>query len=169
MFDATYPQYFSQLITMDVPGNVEIKGLKGVLYVVAYQVFLMVAFLIGGTVGKKMTKKMCTIFKHHPNYYERIVSAQNYPYYYMWRNRVLAGLKLKKPYLTRYRPSVPTVYLYAQKKPFQFHGPKWCSLFEGPSKLENYEMHGMDAGHWFMKKYAKFITDLISRRIKLLK
>lgn len=27
------------------------------------------------------------------------------------------------------------------------------------------EIHGMDAGHWFMKKYSKFITDLIIRRI----
>lgn len=24
----------------------------------------------------------------------------------------------------------------------------------------------MEAGHWFMKKYAKFITDLIQRRLR---
>jgi hypothetical protein len=28
-------------------------------------------------------------------------------------------------------------------------------------------MHGLEDGHWFMKKYSKFITDLISRRLRL--
>jgi hypothetical protein len=129
--------------------------------------FLTVAFLVGGKIGKFMTQKMASLFMHNPPYYAAISSAQNYPYYYMWKNKILSGLRLKKPFLKGYRPSSPTVYLYGKKKPFQFHGSKWVSLFEGESKRENWEMHGLEDGHWFMKKYSKFITDLISRRLRL--
>lgn len=102
--------------------------------IVAYQVFLIVAFIIGGPIGRIMTQRTSAFFKHKPRYFDRISSAQNYPYYYMWKNTVLSALKMRQKFLTRYRPSVPTVYLYGKKKPFQFHGPKWVGLFEGEKK-----------------------------------
>lgn len=84
---------------MDVPGKAEVKGLKPILFVLTYQIYLAVAFLIGGKIGCMMTQKLCTFMKHSPPYYERISGAQNYPYYYLWRNIILSGLKIKPRYL----------------------------------------------------------------------
>jgi len=63
--------------------------------------------------------------------------------------------------LTKYKPSVPVTYLYGSNKPFQFHGDKWIKIVNESGG----EVHRMEAGHWFMKKYAKFITDLIQKKI----
>lgn len=114
---------------MDVPGIAEVRGFKAILFVLIYQLFLASAFLVGGPIGRIMTQKLVKIFQYSPPYFNNISSAQNYPYYYMWRNMILSGLKLRPRYLKGYRPSVPVVYLYAQKKLFQFHGPKWLKLF----------------------------------------
>lgn len=110
------------MIVLDVPGIVQPKKDKTLIFIILYQVYLAVAFLIGGKIGAYMTKKMCTWFRHSPPYFEDITGARNYPYYYSWKNLLLSTVKLAKPNLKRYRPSVPTVYLYAAKKPFQFHG-----------------------------------------------
>ena len=100
-------------------------------------------------------------FKHSPPYAEKVNSSQNYPYYYRWRNTLLSKIGLKTEYLTSYKPSVPVTYLYAMNKPCQLHGEKWLKMVEESGG----EVHKMYAGHWFMKKYAKFITDLIQSRL----
>lgn len=105
---------------------------------------------------------MAKLFNHNPPYAQKISSAQNYPYYYMFRNIFLSTLRLKPRYLKGYRPSVPCTYLYGTNKPFQFHGEKWLQMV----RESGGEIHAMDAGHWFMKKYSKFITDLICRKLK---
>jgi hypothetical protein len=96
--------------------------------VVTYQMYLVIAFLIGGSFGKFMTQKAMKFFKHNPPYASKVHSYQNYPYYYIWRNKFLSALKLKKRYLSNYRPSAPVVYLYGAHKPFQFHGEKWFKI-----------------------------------------
>ena len=60
-------------------------------------------------------------------------------------------------------PSVPIVYIYGEKKPFQFHGDKWVHFLREHDKCE---IHSLDSGHWIMNKHAKFLTDLILRRLK---
>lgn len=162
MFDQKYPNYFDQLIMMDVPGKVELKNLKETIFVVIYQMVLLVAFLVGGPLGKFLTQSSMKFFKHNPPYATKVSSSQNYPYYYLWRNTVLSALKLKTKYLSRYTPSAPTTYLYGANKPFQFHGEKWLKAVQESGG----DVHRMEAGHWFMKKYAKFITDLIHRKLK---
>ena len=140
---------------------------KALLFVLAYQIYLATAFLLGGAIGRIMTQKMAAFFRHSPTYFTKISSAQNYPYYYLWKNKLLGGLKLRPNYLRGYRPSVPIVYMYAKNKPFQFHGPKWLRLFNPEDQnCKNNEIHEMATGHWIMKKYPKLITDLIIRRIK---
>ena len=96
--------------------------MKQTFYVVAYQMYLIIAFIIGGPIGKFMTQAAMNFFKHNPPYATKVNSSQNYPYYYLWRNKILSALKIKQLYLSRYQPSVPVTYLYGANKPFQFHG-----------------------------------------------
>ena len=96
--------------------------------VVTYQIYLILAFLIGSFFGKFMTQKAMKFFKHNPPYASQVNSYQNYPYYYLWRNKFLSALRLKKSYLSNYQPSAPVLYLYGAYKPFQFHGEKWLKI-----------------------------------------
>ena len=84
---------------MDVPGKIEKKGLKAVLFTFTYQIYLAIAFLIGGKIGCVMTQKLCALLNHFPPYYQKISGAQNYPYYYIWKNAILGVVKIRQRYL----------------------------------------------------------------------
>ena len=123
LFDQKYPKYFNQIMAMDVPPHAELNTISKVLMVMAYQLFLAFAFFIGGPIGRSLTLNFVKFSRHNPPYLNQINSARNYPYYYLWKRIFLSLLRLKKPYLNRrYEPSVPLVYMYGSKKPFQFHG-----------------------------------------------
>lgn len=146
---------------MDVPGKVELKSVKEIFYVLAYQLTLIIAFLIGGKIGQFITQSLVKLFRHNPPYAAQINSSQNYPYFYMFKNEILSKLKRSTRFLAGYHPSVPVTYLYGAIKPFQFHGAKWIKMVEESGG----EVHKIEGGHWFMKKYAKFITDLIIKKL----
>jgi hypothetical protein len=116
------------MIAMDVPGLVQLTSLKQVIYVVLYQLILTIAFILGGPLGKILTQSMAKFFKHQPSYFQQINSSQNYPYFYSFKNIIQSTLKLKPKFLTNYKPSIPCTYLYATRKPFQFHGDKWLEM-----------------------------------------
>jgi hypothetical protein len=100
----------------------------------------LAGFLLGGWPGKLLTQGMCKFMKYQPKYLKEINGARNYPYYYLYRNKVLSLLDKKRGFLYQYRPSVPIVYIYGTKKPFQFHGDKWTHYLREHDKCE---MHGL--------------------------
>jgi hypothetical protein len=126
----TFPKYFNQIIAMDVPAYVELTRISQTLFVLAYQLFLIIAFLIGGPIGRIMTQSLVKIFKHRPPYIDQINSSRNYPYFYMFKNKIQSVFNKEKNMLYKYVPSVPIVYLYAKIKPFQFHGDKWMNYLK---------------------------------------
>ena len=123
----------------------------------------MVAFLLGGFLGKFLTQSVSKYFKYRPKYLNEIDSTRNYPYYYLYRNDILSLFNKSKALLYRYRPSVPIVYIYGTQKPFQFHGDRWLNYLK---ENEGCEAYGMETGHWIMNKYASFLNELIRRRLK---
>lgn len=119
---------------MDVPAYVELTTISQILFVMVYQLFLVIAFIIGGPIGRFMTQAFAKVNKHNPPYFDQINGSRNYPYFYMFKNKVVSALNKEKGMLYKYVPSVPIVYLYAKKKPFQFHGNKWLNyLNETPN------------------------------------
>ncbi len=60
--------------------------------------------------------------KYDPKYKGEITASRNYPYFYLYKNKITSIFDKKKNFLYRYIPSVPVVYLYALKKPAMFHG-----------------------------------------------
>lgn len=68
MFDEKNPGFFSELIMMDVPAQVTLKSKKQLLSVLAYQMTLLIAFLVFQSVGKFLTQKVMVFFKHNPPY-----------------------------------------------------------------------------------------------------
>ncbi len=53
---------------MDVPPYVQLTTISQKLYVVAYQLFLVIAFIIGGPIGRIMTQAFAKFAKHNPPY-----------------------------------------------------------------------------------------------------
>lgn len=154
-----YPKYFSQIISLDIPPKPELK-LISKLFVLLYQVFLATAFLIGGRIGEFMTKTFARIVKHNPPYFIQIRSDRNYPYYYLWKTMITNKLTGKKLPLANYKPSVPVCFIYGEKNPFAWVGPKWTQYLK---ETQGCEIHGLAAGHWFMKDYKNFVLDAIRR------
>ena len=61
--------------------------------VVAYQLFLTISFIIGGPIGRFMTQAFVKMNKHNPPYVEQINANRNYPYFYMFINKIVSAVK----------------------------------------------------------------------------
>jgi hypothetical protein len=90
--------------------------------VLAYQIILIVAFIIGGLPGRLLCKGVSKFFKHTPKYFDELSGARCYPYFYLYKNMITSLFNKKKLFLRHYVPSAPVVYVYGKKKPFQFAG-----------------------------------------------
>lgn len=160
-----YPKFFEQIIAMDVPAYTQLVGLKANLITVAYQLTLMIAFLLSRfvkqSIGDAITRFVAKVFGYNPPY--EISADRNYPYFYFWKQMLGSLILRKRKLLSGYIPSVPVVYMYATKKSYQFHGPKWLNFLR---ETEGCEIHPIDDGHWFMKKFKNFVADVIKRRIE---
>jgi hypothetical protein len=162
-YSQKYPKLLKHMIVMEVPAFLELSSIKAKLLFVAYQLWLIVSYLIGGSIGDRMTKYFSKISGHVPKYFAEIKSDRNFPYYYFWRNTLLAPFRKKEDNLDGYVPSVPVTYMFGTHKPAQFHGSKWLNYL----KKNNGEFHSFEAGHWFMKKFKQPVVDIIKRRARL--
>lgn len=162
MLDQKYPGYLSQIISLDIG-----IGTKNTPFQVFYQIFLAIAFLIGGIIGNFMTKIMLSKgFKYSPPWLDRIDSSWNYSYYYLWKKHFQGMLDKRKGLLAGYSNSCPVVFLWGTKKPYQFFGKDWIDeLGKDPKN----EVHAVDSAHWIMVDQAKFLIDVIRRRLRLIK
>lgn len=115
---------------MDVPAYVQLTNLKAIIFVLVYQMILITGFLFGGFIGRFLTKGMCKVMKYSPKYIDDIDGSRNYPYFYLYINKIKSVLNKSKSFLYRYKPSVPIVYLYATKKAFSFHGDRWLNYLK---------------------------------------
>jgi len=91
---------------------------------------LIIGFLFGGLIGRLITQGMCKFYSYSPKYFDDIDGSRNYPYFYLYLNKVRGLFDKTKLFLYRYTPSVPIVYVYGTKKPFSFHGDKWLNYLK---------------------------------------
>jgi len=162
----TFPNTFDEIISLDVAAWVEVRSITAKLMVLAYQWTLAVAFLLNGKIGKFLCQGVSKFFKYRPPHFDELTGARCYPYFYLWRNMLTSILNKRKLFLYGYKPSVPVVFLYGKKKPFQFSSRKWENYL---LEHERCEIHGVESGHWIMKEATDFLRNLIVRRLKDLK
>ncbi len=145
-------QYYMQnkrrvkrIIGVDVgdAGSKDMKlPLKMVLFTVYYQLFLTVAWLLGGRIGDKMTRYMAN-FVHAPGDPDLIWSGMTYGYYVKWKHI----LSRKSQGNVDFFPECPMLFYYGKNKPTMFHS----EVFEKRlAQTEDCEVHGLDARHWVM-------------------
>lgn len=145
-FAMRQPDRVARLVAVDVGDHNSSAllgewGLKEKLSVMGYQIWLALAWQIGGSLGTRMTRAMARWLRC-PTEPERITHKMNYPYAMQWFGRA-GGFKgaaqIKLP--------MPLLFVYGERKPFMFHSSKWL---EKVAATPGCAVQGLPCGHWVM-------------------
>ena len=159
LLDQAHPGLVSRMVALDVGGHLGRPGLKTALMVIGYQWSLIAAWLLGGVIpplGDRLARAVGRVVRVPAPQRARIRSRFGYLYYYFWRDQLLpwkrAGL------LHGYRPNAPLLYLWGERKPLQFHSPRWLEIVAASGgRAEGVA----DAGHWLMETHAALVNERI--------
>ncbi len=134
-----HPELVARLVGLDIAPHVE-PSPAAMLGIVAYQWWLIAAFVLGGPIGDWMTRSLAAAMQA-PRRSEQINSWMNYPYRNVWRE-ILSGRTKRQT--DDYWPRIPLLFVYGKKKPFPFHSKKWIQHIESTGG----KALGLDCGHW---------------------
>lgn len=135
-----YPELLSRFVALDI--GPEVKPSPGeAAFIVAYQWWLLAAFVIGGGIGDRMTRGLARL-AHTPRQGSAIHAGLNYPYLYTWQE-ILTG---RAPHLSGYAPEIPFMLAYGKKKPARFHTQRWVDYL--CSRPGNEVVELPLSGHW---------------------
>lgn len=114
---------------------------KAKLSVLGYQVWLAVAWKLGGNLGTRMTRAMARWLRC-PADADRITHQMNYPYAMQWFGTA-GGLK----HAAAVQLPMPLLFVYGERKPFMFHSSRWLvKVAATPGSA----VQGLPCGHWVM-------------------
>lgn len=156
-FALQHPQFVERVIGVDV-GDASSRrnraelGTKGMFLVITYQMWLALAWRIGGRIGNSMARSMAR-FLRCPTDPQNIGSQMGYPYAMAWLGTAggFKGLKI-------FEPQCPILYMYGERKPFMFQSRAWIeSLAKGPGN----RVVGFPTGHWIMIEQQREFNDTL--------
>lgn len=159
LLEQAHPERIERIIAMDVGGHAGTPGLKAALMIIGYQWALVFCWLVGGLVpplGNLLSRGVGKVIRVPARQRAGIRSRFNYPYFYLWQGMLLPWKR--DTILQRYRPRCPVLYLYGDRKPFQFHSDRWLQLVEQSGG----KAVGVGAGHWLQEACADEVNALIS-------
>ena len=145
-FAARCPDRVSRIVAVDI-GDHNSDALAHALtlaqraQVFGYQFWLALAWKLGGSTGRWMTRWMARQLgcRSDP---ARIGWQMNYPYAMRWF-RSAGGLAHAPPV-----PSDrPMLYIYGERKPFMFHSPQWLAAL---AQRPDCAVRAFRTGHWVM-------------------
>ena len=158
-FAMRHPQLVGRVIGVDI-GDAGSRyhraelGTKGMLMVAAYQMWLALAWRVGGKIGDSMSRWMARVLRC-PTDPKRIGSQMGYPYALTWLG-VSGGLRG----IRAFDPHCPMLYIFGERKPLMFHSRAWI---EGLAKRPGNRVMGLPAGHWVMiERKRAFNNTLLS-------
>ena len=111
------------------------------LGIMAYQVWLALAWKLEGRVGDRMTRWMARRARCRAAP-ELMGWQMNYPYAMQWLG-LAGGLGDTAPVDLQ----CPLLYIYGERKPFMFHSPEWVAALAGRPGCA---ARGFPTGHWVM-------------------
>lgn len=142
-FAAQHPDRVARIIGVDIGDTnsgayLKSLTLKAKLMIVAYQVWLALAWKLGGRLGDRMTRFMARTLRRRDD--PALIGWQmNYPYYLQWTGGYRAA--------ARFVPQSPMLYIYGKRKPFLFHSPQWAQQL---ATLPGCAVREFNTGHWVM-------------------
>jgi len=156
-FAARCPDRVSRIVAVDI-GDHNSDALAHALtlaqraQVFGYQFWLALAWKLGGSTGRWMTRWMARQLgcRSDP---ARIGWQMNYPYAMQWFGS-FGGLRGVARVDRLLGPKIPTLFLFGARKPFMFHSARWIAAL---ATTPGCAVHGFQAGHWMMvQKPAEF-------------
>lgn len=151
------PSLVSRIVGVDIGDagtrqHVRSLTAKAKAIVIAYQLWLAIAWRIGGPIGDWMTLWMARAARC-PSDPRFIDSRMDYPYYIRW-------MKAHGSYrdTVRFEPSVPMLFIYGSRKAFLFHTPAWAdALAARPGN----RVHALQTGHWVMSEQPQQFNRIV--------
>lgn len=134
-----HPELAARVAYLDIAPHVE-PGVGAMLGIIAYQWWLIGAFIVDGALGDWMTRALAGAMRA-PAPRARVTSWMNYPYRNIWRE-ILSGRARRQA--TGYWPTVPLLFVYGRRKPFPFHSQQWLDHVERTGGT----VAALDCGHW---------------------
>jgi pimeloyl-ACP methyl ester carboxylesterase len=107
---------------------------------VGYQLWLALAWRIGGGVGTGMARWMARRARARSDF-ERITANMGWPYDQQWLRGGFRNAQM-------FRPTCPMLFIYGTRKAFMFHSSTWAA--EIAAKPGNAVL-AMPTGHWVMR------------------
>jgi pimeloyl-ACP methyl ester carboxylesterase len=128
--------------------------MRAKLSVLFYQVWLALAWKLGGRPGDWMTRQMARWIRARsdPRF---IGSRMNYPYYLAW----FGGDQAFGRQIRRFQPACPMLYIFGARKPFMFHRRAWI---EWLAQQPGCRVEAFDTGHWVMLQQPDRFNHLVA-------
>ncbi len=145
-FALRHPQLVARVIGVDI-GDAGSRthratlDARATLMVLGYQLWLALAWRIGGGAGDRMARWMAGKLRC-PAPAPTIGAQMGYPYAVQW-----FGVKGGFGRLPVFKPTVPMLYIYGQRKPFMFHSQAWL---DSVAAVPGNRVLGLPSGHWVM-------------------
>ena len=144
-FTTRNPQMVSKIVGVDIgdPASWRRSSTgRQKMMVMAYQVWLAAAWVVGGRLGDWMTRAMARLARC-PSDAVPISSCMNYPYFMLW----FGGSRSYRRQMHRFRPDCPMLFIYGRRKAFMFHAEKWADELRA---RKGNRVEAFDTGHWVM-------------------
>lgn len=152
-----YPRLVERIVGVDIgdAGSRAHRAELGVLgrwAIFGYQLWLAMAWRVGGRLGDAMTRAMARLLRC-PTDRSMIGSHMAYPYAMRWFGDA-GGFKG----LRAFAPEVPMLFLYGEKKPVMFHSRGWVERLA--SRPPN-RVVAFPTGHWIMVTRRETFNDAL--------
>jgi pimeloyl-ACP methyl ester carboxylesterase len=156
-FAMRHPQLVSKIVGVDIGDAGTRQHLRSLTarakaMVLAYHLWLALAWRIAGPIGDAMTRKMARVARC-PSDPRFIDSRMNYPYYIRW-------MKAHGSYrgMVRFEPPVPMLFVYGERKAFLFHTPAWA---EALAARPGNQVSAFKTGHWVMSQEPERFNQVV--------
>lgn len=142
-FARQHPQLVRRVVGVDIgdagsPAHLAGLNWKAKAGIAVYQLWLALAWKLGGTWGDGMARRMAAAMKV-PTPAAGIRARMGHPYWQTWTG----GYRAARPF----DPAVPMLFMYGRRKPFQFHSRAWAERLAAQPGSRVLEMK---TGHWVM-------------------
>ena len=144
-----HPELVARLIGVDI-GDAGSRAhrlelpLKGKLGIVGYQLWLALAWRIGGRLGDGMARRMARKMRV-PAPPQQIRAQMGYPYWITWTG-AHGSYRAVRPFRAD-EPVQPMCFIYGQRKPFMFQSRAWMDAL---AARPGCRVLPMKTGHWVM-------------------
>jgi pimeloyl-ACP methyl ester carboxylesterase len=123
--------------------------LRAKLGIAGYQLWLALAWRIGGKLGTRMTRWMADKLQC-PTDPATIHVGMNYPYDITW-----TGSHGSYRHVLPVQPKWPLLFIYGKRKPLMFHSRAWLEKLRADSRCR---VVGFETRHWVQVEEAEGVN-----------